>query len=401
MNKLKNNGEHMSTFHVKVRKIKIVPHPDAERLEIAVVDDYQSCVRKGDFADGDLAVYIPESAVLPEEILRACGLWDEVNRKGMCAGELGNRVHAVRLRGVLSQGVLMPITDVLNIEFSLTFFNFEEARSLQEGDEIAHMLGIVKYKPELPPFMEGDIIELFDYTRHFDIESAQAFPNALIEGEEVVMTEKLHGVFCEVGVIAGLNDERLLNGNMFATSKGFANDGIVFENTERNATDNIYQKTLLKLEKEFKEVARRVRQEYDSECEETAHVFILGEIFGMGSGQDLHYGMKDVAFRVFDIYEGPPTAGRFLDYDEMVVACTGTCLNTVPLLYRGPYSKEVILENRDGKTMFAGANVREGGVVKPTKERRDLELGRVILKFVSPDYHTRKAKKGQKVTEYS
>jgi RNA ligase (TIGR02306 family) len=390
----------MSTFAVKVRKIRLMSHPDADALDIAIVDDYQSCIRKGDFNDGDLAIYIPESAILPENILRACGLWDEVQGKGRCAGEFGNRVHAVRLRGVLSQGVLMRITDELNTEFKHTFMNVEEARNLQEGDEVAEMLGIVKYKPELPPFMEGDIMELFDHTRHFDIESAQQFPNVLQDGEEVVMTEKLHGVFCEVGIVTGLNDPRLLNGNMFATSKGFANDGIVFQNTERNAQDNIYQKTLLKLQNKFKMVAERLHCEYMGEGASLPNVYILGEIFGMGSGQDLHYGLKDIDFRVFDIYEGPPTAGRFLDYDEMIAACDGI-LQIVPLLYRGPFSKDAIIKHRDGVTTFGGANVREGGVVKPVIERRDFELGRVILKFVSPDYLTRKGKKGQKVTEYA
>jgi RNA ligase (TIGR02306 family) len=402
----------MSTFAVKVRKIKLMPHPKADRLDIAVVDDYQSCVRKGDFVDGDLAIYIPEGAVLPTYVLKEVGLWNEAENKGMAAGEQGDRIHAVRLRDVLSQGVLLSIQGFRNICTELEaggawtveqmkHFNFIYYEAgVQEGEDVQDLINVTKYKPELPPFMEGDIMELFDHTRHFDLESAQAFPEILQDGEEVVMTEKLHGIFCEVGVIAGLNDDRLLDGNMFATSKGFANDGIVFENTERNASVNVYQKILLRLQHQFKQVAERVNANYEGRPDGPTSVFILGEIFGMGSGQDLHYGLTDIDFRVFDIYEGPPTQGRFLDYDEVVEVCDGV-LHTVPLLYRGPYSKQAILTHRDGKTTFGESNVREGGVVKTTKERRDIELGRVILKFVSPDYHTRKAKKGQKVTEYT
>jgi RNA ligase (TIGR02306 family) len=408
----------MSAFHVKVRKIKIVPHLKADRLEVAVVDDYQSCVRKGDFADGDLAIYIPEGAVLPPYVLKEVGLWDEAENKGTAAGEQGDRIHAVRLRDVLSQGVLLSIPgfwricdeleahDALTIE-QMKDFSFYYQAGLPEGEDVQHLINVTKYIPELPPFMEGDIMELFDHTRHFDLEDEKRFPNALIPGEEVVMTEKLHGLFCQIGVIPGLNNERLLDGNMFATSKGFANDGIVFENTERNTVVNVYHKTLLRLQDKFKALAMYVssievlKQMRDSDTVVgDQQVFILGEIFGMGSGQDLHYGLKEVDFRVFDIYVGPPTQGRYLDYDEVVTACTNI-LETVPLLYRGPYDKATILQHREGKTTFGGSNVLEGGVVKPTKERRDLELGRVILKFINPDYLTRKGKKGQQVTEYT
>jgi len=408
----------MSTFAVKVRKIKLMPHPKADRLDIAVVDDYQSCVRKGDFADGDLAVYIPEGAVLPDYVLKEVGLWNEAENKGMAAGELGDRIHAVRLRDVLSQGVLLSIPgfwrvgDALEKQDKLTAeqivdFNFYHQAGMKEGEDVQHLINVIKYQPELPPFMEGDIMELFDHTRHFDLEDEKRFPNALIPGEEVVMTEKLHGLFCQIGVIPSLKDERLLDGHMFATSKGFANDGIVFENTERNTIVNVYHKTLLRLQDKFKALAMRVsnievlKLMRDSDTiVEDQQVFILGEIFGMGSGQDLHYGLTEVDFRVFDIYVGPPTQGRYLDYDEVVVGCKDI-LETVPLLYRGPYDKATILKHREGKTTFGAANVLEGGVVKPTTERRDLELGRVILKFINPDYLTRKGKKGQQVTEFT
>ena len=40
-----------------------------------------------------------------------------------------------------------------------------------------------------------------------------------------------------------------------------------------------------------------------------------------------------------------------------------------------------------------GDNIREGVVVRPAVERRDPALGRVVLKFISPEYDLSKHKK--------
>ena len=69
----------------------------------------------------------------------------------------------------------------------------------------------------------------------------------------------------------------------------------------------------------------------------------------------------------------------------------------VPQIYVGPYSKEVVEQYTDGTNIEGGFNVREGVVIKPVIERRDDELGRVILKSVSEKYLLRKGN----VTEYN
>jgi len=94
----------MSTFAVKATRIRsIEPIEGADMIELAVVGDYRSVVRKGDYKSGQLAVYIPEGAVLPEWLIERMGL------TGKLAGKQKNRVKAVRLRGCLSQGLLYPV----------------------------------------------------------------------------------------------------------------------------------------------------------------------------------------------------------------------------------------------------------------------------------------------------
>src|SRR6185312_807199 len=91
----------MSSFEVKIHRIKVEAHPNADRLEIGriVGQDYQFIVGKGQFTDGSLFVYIPEAAIVPDWLLEEMGLVGKLN------GLAKNRVKAQKFRGVLSQGL--------------------------------------------------------------------------------------------------------------------------------------------------------------------------------------------------------------------------------------------------------------------------------------------------------
>lgn len=116
---------------------------------------------------------------------------------------------------------------------------------------------------------------------------------------------------------------------------------------------------------------------------------VFGEIFGDGV-QDLTYGHGNGkrSFRVFDILVG----GEYADYWDMrdllddVQAETGIALEAVPLLYRGPFSYELVDKYTRGQTTLPGGHVREGIVIRPVLERYEDKLGRVILKSISEDY---------------
>ncbi len=95
----------MATFECKVYKLTIEEHPNADVIELARVGDYYSVVRKGQFKTGDMGVYIPEGAIVPDWLLLRLGL------EGKLAGKQRNRVKAIKLRGVLSQGLIFPVDE--------------------------------------------------------------------------------------------------------------------------------------------------------------------------------------------------------------------------------------------------------------------------------------------------
>ena len=103
----------MSTFACNVVEIDAVTdHPNADRLSLVRIGGY-TCI-SAKLEDGshryqarDLVVYIPEAAVLPEWMLKQMDFWKD--GKGTLNGSRGDRVKAIKLRDIVSQGVLYQL----------------------------------------------------------------------------------------------------------------------------------------------------------------------------------------------------------------------------------------------------------------------------------------------------
>jgi RNA ligase (TIGR02306 family) len=259
----------------------------------------------------------------------------------------------------------------------------DEAKFVNEGEDVTSFLGITKYEPPIPTSMAGEVFNAFGKTLTYDIENIKNFPDALIEGEEVVMTEKLHGTWACFGLNVEMNGDEIGTITPIVTSKGLSAKGLAFKDNEANEK-NLYMKT-------FKELGMYDKL-YDTVCcQGGLSVYILGEIYGEGV-QDLQYGVNGKSFRAFDIYFGEPGSGEYLNYDDFKGKCDLLGIDTVPVLYRGPYSREIIEQNTNGKETVSGteACIREGGVIKPVIERKVDGLGRVNIKSISEAYLLRK-----------
>lgn len=362
----------MASFEVRVVPITVEDHPNADALELARVGGYLSVIPKGRYKTGDLVAYIPEQAVVPEDIQ------DELGLKGRLAGPEMNRVKAISLRGILSQGLVYPARP-----------------EWAEGQDVSGDLGIVKYVPEVPEFMLGDVWPAgFERCIKYDIENIKRFPDVIGEGEEVVFTEKLHGTWCMVGVLP----EKLADaehGDVVVTSKGMSDKGLAFIVDSEGNEDNIYIRAA-----KAHDVVAKIRDACAARLLNQP-VFVIGEVYGAGVQKGFDYGAsaaKDetLGFRVFDVYVGLPGHGFYFSDRILDSFCERAGLERVPVLYRGPFSQKVLDEYTDGKTTLGGKHIREGVVVCPVEERRDDQLGRVKLKSVSPKYLTRKGS----VTEY-
>lgn len=319
----------MSEFTVEVVEINhIEKHPNADSLSIAYVrGDYPVIFRTGQFHIGSRAVYVPIDSVVPEGDTR----WD------FLAGH--RRIKAKKLRGVFSMGLLT-----------------EADPSWTVGQNVQEALGIVKYEPDMRLCMSGqdekDPGFLPVYT---DIEGLRRHPNVLVEGEDVVLTEKLHG----------------------SNGRWLYRDGRLWIGSHKRIKDPTIQTI-------WSDVAKK----YDLEAKLATipDIAIYGEVFGQV--QDLKYGAKlgELRLALFDAFH--TLYGRYLNYHEFRALAYELELPTVPELYRGPWHAD-LRSLSEGKTTLSADHCREGFVVKPVVERV-AHCGRVIFKLVGETYLLRK-----------
>jgi len=76
-------------------------------------------------------------------------------------------------------------------------------------------------------------------------------------------------------------------------------------------------------------------------------------------------------------------------------------LETVPVLYEGPYNRGILKQHAHGNSTLKDTQIREGAVVRPVVERKSYSGGRVIAKAVSEQYLLRKGSDGKAPTEYN
>lgn len=406
----------MAEFAVKVMEITnpIEDHPNADRLSIIRIHDYLCISAKLEdgshrYSVGDLIVYVPEGAVVPEYLLKP-GFWNENTGKGILAGANGDRVKAMKLRGIISQGILFPVETEYpdGLPYGRGFIRNAagEEMFVNVDDDVSEFLGITKYEPPIPSHMAGEVANVFGNTTNFDVNSLQGCPD-LFDGLEtepvnvpedgdpskwnyVVATEKLHGTNCQIVYVPGLNHPEMhAGGEVLVGSKTMMAKGLAFKNNEANDY-NIYVRQARKMVAAG--LVDRIKAFFGNDPG-LKNVCIIGEIFGFGV-QDLQYGLKGHEFRIFEV----KVNGEYLDVPSMIRFANGIDAKTVPMVYEGPFNRDALIAVRDGKDMINGANIREGIVIRTYYERPHVFHGRRMAKWVSPDYLLRRSKDA---TEYS
>ncbi|MFW9853347.1 MAG: RNA ligase (ATP), partial [Candidatus Thorarchaeota archaeon] len=171
---------------VTVRKIKeIEEHPNADRLEIAVIDGWRCIVKKGEFKRGDSGLFFEIDSFLPIrdefEFLRSGSTFKRMTVDGK---EItGFRLRTMKLRGVLSQGLLVPLSMFPEIDFS-------------EDKDYSDDLGVLKFEPPIPAQLSGQVEGMFpSYIKKTDQERIQNLPEYFEKYKDVEfeISEKLDG----------------------------------------------------------------------------------------------------------------------------------------------------------------------------------------------------------------
>lgn len=349
----------MSTLRVTAEPLIVLEHPGADALELAQVGLYRAVVAKGQYRTGEFAVYIPEQALLPQELIEELGL------SGRLAGSAGNRVRAVRLRGELSQGIVCRPRAVTG----------DLAAAHAEGVDFAGLLGITKWAPPVPVSMSGAVESAPELMPWVDIENLKRYPGVFAPGEPVVVSEKIHGTACLFTYVVD-------GGRALVSSKGFGSRGHALLEEQRN----LYWRAARAFD--LPGVAARLAADLGA-----SRIGIFGEVFGAGV-QDLRYGAEAGSaaapgYAVFDVSAEIEGQLVWLDAARLLDGL----LPLVPRLWAGPFDIDTVLALAEGAETVSGRglHLREGVVVRPAVERYSAELGgRAIAKIVGDAYLTRK-----------
>ena len=168
-----------------VRKISdLSPIEGADKIEVATIDGWKVVVAKDvGHKVGDLVIYCEIDSFLPIrpefEFLR------KSSYKKMSDGTEGFRLKTIKLRGQVSQGLILPLSLV-----EYTNINFEV------GMDVTLMLGINKYEPPIPAQLAGKVKGLFpSFIRKTDEERVQNLSDQYneLKTHTYYVTEKLDG----------------------------------------------------------------------------------------------------------------------------------------------------------------------------------------------------------------
>jgi RNA ligase (TIGR02306 family) len=313
----------------RVKKISAIPESDF--LEIAHIMGWQCVVKKGEFREGELGVYFEVDSFLPidprYEFLRSSSY-----RENPDNGE-GFRIRTVKLRGQLSQGLILPLP------------SFPEFEGFNEGDDVTENLGVRKwYIPETST-AGGTVIGDRPYGMPTSDETRVQSATDLIErlsGKPYYITTKMDGTSGTAYYIDG-------------------KVGCCSRNKEiKDEPDALYWLPVYKYGLKEKLAALG------------KNIILIGEICGPGI-QKNKLRLPAIEWYVFDIID--MDAGYCIPYDKICEICATLGVSVVPLEERGEsfaYSLEELLEKAKGK--YPSGLDKEGIVVRDAERPKSISF---------------------------
>lgn len=355
----------MADWQVSIEEIEVFPHPDADRLEVARVGMFPLVVAKDNgYKTGQLACLAPKRTIIPED-LRDNFRNIDTNQSYLRGG---TTVKSARLRGVLSEGVVIPLDYVNkklqenNITGEFPEFQHKGIKDLV-GVDISPLLKMTEHQPDIKVVFGGDLnpVRAAVYSRH-DVEGVHIFANEFEEGEEVVVTEKLHGSQVNVMIHP--------DGFVELSSKGMIGKGATLVETD----SNVYWKAVRN-----SGIIDTVLRLFHGKFAQ-----IMGEVLPLQKG--FTYGFTTPTLKIFrlEVDGVRVSTGTVMTDDEY----SGFRKFWVPVLYRGKYDLESIkkvckgLETVSGK----GLHIKEGGVIEPLLARNARRGWPLFLKVINPKY---------------
>lgn len=327
--------------------IKVEPIEGADKIEKVSVLGWQCVAKKGDFKTGDKCVYFEIDSLLP----LSNPVFEFLKKKD---GQVEHRLRTIKMRGVVSQGLAMPIS-ILN-----------GVADLAEGLDVTEQLGITKYEAPISYIQSGGgKIRIQTFPTHLapktDEMRIQSVPKVLdeIHGHPYVATIKMDGT----------------------SATYIYHDGefmVCSRNNKLEAVDESAKRSVYML----------MAEQYglDEKLSKLGNVALQGEICGP-SIQSNSAGLKEAHLYVFDIWDIDKR--EHWDATKVEMWCRNNGLEMVEVFTEGEafnLTQEELLAYADA-AKYPNGHQAEGLVFRANPRMYSEKLrGRLSFKVISNNY---------------
>lgn len=316
----------MSFWKVTKQSVKeINPILGADFVEAATVLGWKCVVKKGECHVGSEGIYFPIDSQMPA---------DDDRYSFLDRSSKSRRVKTAKFKKQISQGLFIPMNNFTKEEVDRI-----EEKIQKEGDtDLSEILRVVHYEPPVSVHIGGDPIgPIPEFIRKTDQERFQNNPEflELLKRYSMEITEKLNGTSVQYYLYQG--------------DFGVCSRNLRLKETENNALWNVAKKS--DIESKLRSIGRNIS--------------IQGELIGP-SIQGNMYGLKEVAFYVFDVWD--IDGQRFVGSWWRQKLAESLELSHVPIIditvSQPNIEFESVVNMAQGKSLIGKCPIREGLVFK-------------------------------------
>ena len=339
-----------------IRKVsEIAPIINADKICHYRVDGWWIVDSVGRYQVNDLAIYIEIDAWCPHELAPFLSKGKEPREYN---GVKGERLKTVKLRGAVSQGLLLPIqTGIGGYPFIKN--SVGEHIVVQEGMDVTELLGVQKWEPPIPAQLRGKI--------------AGNFPSWLRKTDE----DRIQNCFKDVS--PRLNESWVIEEKVDGSSMtvGYRKCDFILDKDGQPIPEEFVvcsRNLSLKLEDEDNTFVRVAKESSIQDAMKAygRNLGISGELIGEGI-QGNKYDIKGhrwLVFNIFDVDIGKYVSDKERQFIIRDLVALGATIEQVPVITAvgtkllDGLSVDDFLEMAEGKSILNPKTEREGLVFK-------------------------------------
>ena len=346
-----------------IRRINnLSPIEGADLIEVATVDGWKVVVKRGEFLVGDLVVYFEIDSFIPHIYASFLSKGKEPSQYNDVKGE---RIRTIKLRGQISQGLILPVDSIDSISFVSGWMHDDGVGTylaVHEGDDVTEVFGVQKWEPVLSANLQG--------------KAKGNFPTNIIPKTD---QERVQNCFMEIQKKSKrLKTEKFWNEQLQIVEERSTTIPPNFKEPTYEVTMKLdgSSMTLFKLNGELRVCSRNLELDINEDNKDNAYVKMAlsladklpeglafqGELMGSGI-QGNRDQLKEHKFYLFDVYD--IIGGKYLTPLARRTECSLRDFDHVPVLdvsVIAPNSVVEALKFAEGASI--NHKIREGVVWK-------------------------------------